>query len=1368
MMQLHYFKSLLLTFVLLFSFTFRSSAQSPLDQRINQLVDAMTTQEKINQLINSSFGGTPSNNRLGIPGFAMDDGPHGVRFATDRNGRTATAFPTGIAMAATWDKDIALKVGQAMGVEFWAFNRNQQLGPCVDICRDPRGGRSAESGGEDSYLAGQIGKFQAIGIQQSPVIATAKHYMGESMQSDRHNMDVIATDRWLMDFSGYNFRTLVQDAGVMCVMGSYNKINGNKGCESFASLTTHLRDRWGFPFYVVSDWGAIWDSQKALKAGTEICMGSDNYSNELPGLVANGQVSANDLGIAVKRVLKTKILAGMLDYFPVGNATYAKTAEINATNKLAAQKSVILLKNENSTLGSPILPLKKTGIKIALIGPNVTAENLNCYGSSETFPPYGVSIKSGIEAKVGAANVTYVMGCDINSTATAGFSAALAAATNADVVIFAGGLDATQEGEGYNTGADRKSGSIALPGQQMTLIQQLVTVNPNLVVVIQSGGVCSLNPCISNIKGLIYSFYAAQEAGTAIADVLFGDYNPAGRMPVTMPKRDSDFPAWTVESFRHFTDNLDGGYRWFDEHNLTPEFAFGFGLSYTKFQYSNMQVSNSTVSGQPIDVSVDVKNTGTLAGDEVTQLYLSCPSTSELWMPKKELRGFERVTLQPGETKTVNFHLCADDFYFWNGTQYKAQSGDFTVRVGGSSDKLPLSKVISLVDGDQKPDLKITQIYSMPRYPLAGQQVSFYALVKNQGNATNNSNSPFTIDYNIDGVKVASSENVTSEIAPGQVQLISSTGVWNTDQIKKCDLSAELIFKAGTAVEWDATNNSFKRDFEIFDPQLDPKISNLAFQKPVTSSSDFGTNVASNLVDGVQTSRWESARTDNENVIVDLQAIAELHKITIYWEGAFAKSYKIESSLNKTDWATLENITNGVGGTESYTVNNVQGRYIRISCLERTSINGVKYGFSIFELVVNGNILQSFPDVQIAPAESQLFLPYAKTILDGTLSGGAINKQKLDYLWTQVSGPAGAVIKDPASALTIVKFISEGTYVFRLTGTNNTGSNSADVSISVQSPGTDSNLALMKPATCSGSESGTYSASMAVDGNAATRWASAWLDGQWWQVDLQHQVRPGTIQIVWEAAYASNYNLQISQDSKSWQNYYSNTAFTGGTSTIANLNSLSGRYLKVNCVKRATGYGSSFFSFSLNGNFVNSTNQSPHAVATGTVNSSDLVTLNGNASSDADNDPLICNWEQLAGPSNAIINNPNAAVTTVSELKQGDYYFKLNVDDGKEVDFDVVKIVSDPNTDLSNPKLNKNISIFPNPAGNMVLISNPDNVLFDRIDIYDLTGKLIKTFRGLFYEIFLNDISNGMYVLKISSNKNYIANLLLLKRPQND
>ncbi len=249
-------------------------SQSALDRRVDGLVNAMTTQEKINHLINVGFGGTPANTKLNIPGFIMSDGPHGVRFTSDRYGRTATSFPTGIAMAATWDDALAMKVGESMGVEFWAFNRTQQLDPCIDLARDSRGGRTAESGGEDPYLAGQVGKAVSIGIQKFPVIATLKHFMGESKQPNRLNMNVVATERWLMDFSGYNFRTAMQDAGALCVMSAYNKINGDKCSENSLLLKSMLRDRWGFPFYVASDWASIGTAKKALQAGTDVCMGS--------------------------------------------------------------------------------------------------------------------------------------------------------------------------------------------------------------------------------------------------------------------------------------------------------------------------------------------------------------------------------------------------------------------------------------------------------------------------------------------------------------------------------------------------------------------------------------------------------------------------------------------------------------------------------------------------------------------------------------------------------------------------------------------------------------------------------------------------------------------------------------------------------------------------------------------------------------------------------------------------------------------------------------------------------------------------------------------------------------------------------------
>lgn len=799
-----------------FLVTFAGSitAQQTLDQRIHSLMSQMSDQEKINQLINSSFGTTYSNERLGIPGYEMSDGPHGVRFNERRNrGQTATAFPTGIALAASWDKETAYKVGESLGTEFFAFGYNVALGPCIDITRDPRAGRAAESGGEDPYLAGQMGKYWVQGLQGTyPVMASVKHYMGESRQTMgedqdyRHKARYTASERWLMDFLMYNFRTTIQDAGALCVMNSYNWFNGVKVSENIELNQTILRDQWGFPFFIVSDWGNIdkGRSEQAIIAGTDICMGDGPHTGkdwrayewDLPKLIEKPEVR-EAIDKAVYRVLKTKILDGMLDpYAPTPDRLLAKTPEIVDINKEAARKTLVLLKNENN-----ILPLNKN-IKIAVIGPNATEKNLNCFGSSATNPPYAVSVLEGIQHKIGADKVVYAKGCERNDDDVSGFDEAKEVARNADIVLFAGGLSSLEEGEGFSKGWDRKT--IYLPGKQQDLIKELAKVNPNLVVVIQSGGVCSMPDALPSIKGLVYSFYAAQEAGTAISDVLFGDYNPAGRMPVTMAKTEEQLPPWNES----WDDDYGIGYRWFNENNMTPEFAFGFGLSYTTFAYSNIKAPASVKAGEPFKVTVDVKNTGDKDGEEVVQLYISAPSDLSLWFPKKELRGFERIALKKGEARTVTFELVADDFYYWdvNTKQYKVKPGKYIVRVGGSSDNLPLSGQISFLDAEKRSDLKITKIYTMPRYPKEGDDVRFYALVKNQGNRPTDSG--FDIDFSVNGQVAASAIGVMKQIAPGQIQLIESAGTWKAGKMSRYEISGEVNSKKELK-EWDLENNIF-------------------------------------------------------------------------------------------------------------------------------------------------------------------------------------------------------------------------------------------------------------------------------------------------------------------------------------------------------------------------------------------------------------------------------------------------------------------------------------------------------------------------------------------------------------------------------
>ncbi|MCX6136170.1 MAG: glycoside hydrolase family 3 C-terminal domain-containing protein [Ignavibacteriales bacterium] len=577
-----------------------------LEDRITSLINQMTTDELIKQLHQEGGFNTADNLRLGIPGLIMADGPHGVRDGS------ATSFPVGIGMASTWDVDLARRIGAAMGEEFRGKGKHQALGPCLDLDRDPRNGRSPETGGEDPFLDAQITTAVVKGIQSTPCIATIKHFNLNHRENGRTSNNVTVTRRMLNEFYGLSFRTAVQQGGAMSVMNAYNLINGEKCAESSELLSSILRSNWGFPYYVVSDWGSIWSSELAIKAGCDICMGSDNYQKDLPGLVQSGAVSLDVLKLAVRRVLRTKILAGLLDYYPAGDGADVNSPAHQQLCLEAGRKSLVLLKNQNN-----ILPLNKyLGQTIALVGPSAAVCQIDGGGSAYVSPFYSVSPKQGLEAKLGAAKVKYARGCAINSNDTSEFQAARAIAQSADIVVFCGGLDPSQESEGM----DRATGSIDLPGKQQDLINALAAVNPNIIVVLFSGGICGISRSVDNMKGLIYAFYPGQESGNALADVLCGEYNPGGKLPVTMPASNSQLPVWNDD----FTGDLGYGYRWFERQGVTPLYFFGFGLSYTTFSYSNLQVTptESTI-GQSVTVNVDVTNTGLRPGEEVVQLYLS-------------------------------------------------------------------------------------------------------------------------------------------------------------------------------------------------------------------------------------------------------------------------------------------------------------------------------------------------------------------------------------------------------------------------------------------------------------------------------------------------------------------------------------------------------------------------------------------------------------------------------------------------------------------------------------------------------------------------------------------------------------------------
>ena len=926
---------LLLNIVLLIILSAKDAFSQTVEQRIDNLLSQMTTAEKILQLHKEGGMNTADNLRLGIPGFVMADGPHGVRDGY------ATSFPVGISMAATWDVELAERVGKAMGEEFRAKGKHQMLGPAMDMTRDPRNGRTPESGGEDPFLNAQITSALIKGVQSTPCIATAKHYNLKHKQVNRTNNNYTITQQLLMDNYGLNFRTAVQDADVYSVMSAYNLVNGEQAAESSNLLQTILRDHWGFPYYVVSDWGAVKNTEKAIEGGTDICMGSDHYQNDLPGLVSSGAVPISVINEAVRDVLRTKILSGILDYYPAGNPDDLNSEDHQQLCLEAGMKSLVLLKNLNQ-----ILPLQMDTINsIAVVGPNAAVMQTDGSGSSWVEPFYTVSPKEGIENKIGARKVLYAKGCEITDSYAPDLSDALQKAQSADVVIYFGGLDPTQEGEGF----DRANGSVKLPGKQNDFIKLLTGVNSKVIVVIVSGGICSVGDFINDIDGLIYAFYPGQEGGNAIAQVLFGEYNPAGRLPVTIPKSDAQYSSLITDF--DFTNDFGCGYRYFDKLQITPEYAFGFGLSYTTFLYNNLVVNPASAPvGEFINISCDVTNTGNRDGEEVVQLYLTNTS-APFEMAVKELKAFKRISLMSGETKSVSFIVSPNELYFYDETtqSYKVALGQYLVHFGTSSDSLLLEGSFELTNSTQHPDLQIANIKIVPAYPLQGEKVQFLATVLNRGTGPTTNSQPLEVLFKVNGNEISKYSELTDFIPAGGMKLVNGTiGIngdfnWTAEQITDFTAEAEVNFNNSIS-ETHFDNNNKSKVFKVYD--IPPE--NLALRKSVLASSSEGAELeGNNAVDGNYATRWSSMFADPQWLLIDLGSVQSFNQIKLFWETAYGKEYFIQISIDGTNWTDIVHQSNGLGSIEKWDVQ-AAARYIRLYGTKR----GTEWGYSLYEFEV--------------------------------------------------------------------------------------------------------------------------------------------------------------------------------------------------------------------------------------------------------------------------------------------------------------------------------------------------------------------------------------------------------------------------------
>ena len=782
-----------------------------LEQRLEGLLSRMSLQEKIEQL----YYLTDGNARLGIPQFKGSDGPHGI----GNKAKGFSSFPVTIAMAATWDPGLITRVGRAISREQAARGKDRIAGPTLDLLIDPRIGRAPETIGEDPFLGGRISEAFVLGQNTTSVFGSIKHYNLNTYEINRRTNNYLSDERSLVELWGPHWKRTIQGGGAISVMCAYNWVNGDKCAENNYLIKTLLRDHWGFDYYTMSDWGGFTDTGKALSAELDFCEGNNLYIKELPGGVASGKFDSSLVNRAVRNVLRTKLISGMIDGVPTTPKGVIDSDEHRQLVYESGLKSLVLLKNAQG-----ILPFNKDKIKsVAVIGPNVAVLPLDGNSSSRVLPSYRIPVLQALQRELGTNRVTYAKGCNINDKDRSQFDAALAIAKQAEYVVLVAGLDSTVEGEGYfldkeadekGGGAvarpDRPSQTVLLPGVQNEFINAVAKVNPNIVLVVLSGGTCSVTPVIRNVKGLLYAFYPGQEGGRAIADVLLGKYNPSGKLPATIPKDDSQIIPISPD-FRDMVSR-GVGYRWFDSQGLIPEFPFGFGLSYTTFQYSNIQLNRTEApAGALITVSFDLKNTGKRAGAEVAQLYLSTGTlTPSLSMPEKQLRGFEKVLLNPGETKRVILSLTPEELYIFNEAThaYQVPTGTYQVRVGSSSGTLPLQAQFTLTPAEPRPDLSVRNIRTIPAFPKVGDTVLFMASLINNGTGPTRQGDLHRVRFVVNGQAVAVYQSGSTTIPVGGMQQVCGQAVAGIDWVVPagtCTITAEA--EGVAASDLNLTNN---------------------------------------------------------------------------------------------------------------------------------------------------------------------------------------------------------------------------------------------------------------------------------------------------------------------------------------------------------------------------------------------------------------------------------------------------------------------------------------------------------------------------------------------------------------------------------
>ena len=708
----------MLTLMMLSCATSEKKASST-EQKIDSLISLMTLEEKVGMIHASSSFTSGGVERLGIPEWTMSDGPHGVRkehgrdWEADKDAAdSATYLPTGIGLAATWNPDLGYEFGKVLGSEANYRGKDVILGPGMNIMRTPLNGRNFEYLSEDPYLTSRMAVGYIKGVQDQGIAVSVKHYMANNQEYERNRVDVEMSERVLREIYLPAFKAAVQEGGALTVMGSYNKFRGQYCTHHEYLINKVLKEEWGFTGAVISDWGAVHNTLEALQYGTDVEMGTDlsmlpnpDYSkfflaDTVIALVKNGTVKESLLDEKVRRILRVMFKTNMFGERVKGSFN---TAEHQATALKIAEEAMVLLKNDQ------ILPLKKEAVKsIAVIGANATRKHAGAGGSSQVNAKYEITPLQGLQNLVGeSVSIHHAAGYTIAREAKADkklIQEAVQAAVGSETTIFVGGYihgysDQWNDNAFDSEGQDKPD--MHLPFGQDELIEALLKANPNTIIVLYGGGPVDMTRWAGKAKAIVQAWYPGMEGGTALAKIIFGDVNPSGKLPVTFPVKLEDSPAHAMGAYpgdaslkEEYKEGLLVGYRYFDTKKVNPQFPFGHGLSYTTFAFDNLEVQavNKTAT-----VKLNVKNTGSMAGSEVVQVYVK-DEVSSVERPEKELKAFQKVFLQPGESKTVELTLDEASFQYYDekAGKFVLEPGVFTILIGSSSREIKLTGSIDL------------------------------------------------------------------------------------------------------------------------------------------------------------------------------------------------------------------------------------------------------------------------------------------------------------------------------------------------------------------------------------------------------------------------------------------------------------------------------------------------------------------------------------------------------------------------------------------------------------------------------------------------------------------------------------------------